>query len=129
MTTTAKTDGSAGSGGIVLDVRTGKRFPLELPITIHDRGSARKQQGTTFNVSASGVYVRAAKNLKIGSHVSFEILLPGKVLGTEHDVRIRCAGRVVRSDPSRGAGKRIEASREKMRGMACVIDQYRFIAK
>ncbi len=115
-----------GRGGIVPDLRTGQRFPLQLPIAISDGQSAHKNQGTTTNVSAAGVYVRAQRPLRVGSKISFDINLPGLVLGTERDVKIRCTGRVVRAESSR-VPRTKPAVREKLRGMACVIDQYRFV--
>ena len=41
-------------GGLVSEARTGKRFPLELPIKIH----GVDQGGVTGNMSAAGVYIR-----------------------------------------------------------------------
>lgn len=128
MTTAAKSVRPAGPSATVPDVRTGKRFPLQLPITISEEQSPRKTEGTTANVSAAGVYVRAEKPLKVGSRITFDIMLPGQVLGTGRDVKLRCAGRVVRAESSRRAPRTKQAAaREKLRGMACVIDQYRFI--
>jgi len=128
MTMAAKSVRSAGLRAMAPDVRTGKRFPLQLPITISEGQSPRKHQGTTANVSAAGVYVRAEKPLKVGSRITFDIMLPGQVLGTGRDVKLRCAGRVVRAESSRRVPRTKQAAaREKLRGMACVIDQYRFI--
>jgi len=127
MRTAAKSVRPAGPRATAPDVRTGKRFPLQLPITISEAQSPRKHRGTTANVSAAGVYVRAEKPLKVGAKISFDIMLPGQVLGTAHDVKIRCAGRVVRAESNRRAPRTKPAAREKLRGMACVIDQYRFI--
>lgn len=128
MTTAAKSVRSAGPRATVPDVRTGKRFPLQLPITISEEQSPRKHRGTTANVSAAGVYVRAEKPLKVGSRITFDIMLPGPVLGTGHDVKVHCAGRVVRAESSRRVPRTKQAAaRDKLRGMACVIDQYRFI--
>lgn len=128
MTTAAKSVRPAGPSATVANVRTGKRFPLQLPITISEEQSPRKHRATTTNVSAAGVYVRAKKPLKVGAKISFDIMLPGQVLGTGHDVQIRCDGRVVRAESSRPAPRTKQArSREKQPGMACVIDQYRFV--
>ena len=63
------------------DVRTGHRFPLQLPITISEGQSPRKHRGTTANVSAAGVYVQAERPLKVGSRITFEIMLPGTIVG------------------------------------------------
>jgi hypothetical protein len=128
MTTAAKSVRPVGPRGTVPELRTGKRFPLQLPITISEEQSARRHTGTTTNVSAAGVYVRAERPLKVGSKISFDIMLPGQVVGTAHDVQIRCAGRVVRAESSHRVPRTKQAAaREKLRGMACVIDQYRFI--
>src|SRR5436853_7843443 len=68
-------------GGSVSDARTGKRFPLELPIKIHKEAESGEHSGVTGNLSAAGVYIRADASLEIGYHVEVEIKLPpeGKV--------------------------------------------------
>ena len=95
--------------------RTGKRFPLQLPITIQSK-SADKHKGTTSNVSAAGVYLETDTDLAIGSSVKFDIRLPKDVLGTKADVTIHCTGRVVRKEDAKG----------NLSGLACVIDDYKF---
>ena len=62
------------------EARTGKRFPLELPIKIH--GKRGDDSATTANMSAAGVYIMADLDLNIGSSIEFDITLPAKVLGT-----------------------------------------------
>ena len=47
--------------------RTGKRFPLELPIKILKKGSAA--EGKTANVSAAGVYIQAQADLEVGAPI------------------------------------------------------------
>ena len=106
------------------DFRTGQRFPLQLPISISNYSA--RSAATTANVSASGVYVRSAKPLKVGASITFDIKLPGQALGTKRDVKIRCSGRVVRAESSARVPRTKKSAQEK-RGMACVIDQYRFI--
>ena len=96
------------------DARTGKRFPLQLPITIQSK-SAGKHSGTTANVSAAGVYFEADAKLSIGAALRFDIRLPKDVLGTKADVTVRCTGRVVRKEDAKGKA-----------GLACVIDDYKF---
>jgi hypothetical protein len=127
MTTAAKALGPGDIGGTVHDARTGQRFPLQLPIIISAEQSPRKHQGTTANVSAAGVYLRAETPLKVGSRISFDILLPGQVLGTKRDVKVRCSGRVVRAESSNRVPRKKQVSSREKRGMACVIDQYRFV--
>jgi PilZ domain len=98
----------------VAEARTGKRFPLELPIKIHglDEGS------TTGNMSAAGVYIRGNPALDIGSTVEFEIALPPELTGGNENVIVQCRGRVVRKDPGGGG---------ESQGVACVIDTYDFV--
>ena len=103
------------------EARTGKRFPLELPIKIHHENTAGDAKGLTGNLSAAGVYIRADAALEIGSPVEFEITLPPDVTGGTENVTIQCKGRVVRADPT-------GASAEG-KGVACVIDSYEFVRK
>jgi hypothetical protein len=99
------------------EARTGKRFPLELPIKIHRAETGGDSKGVTGNLSAAGVYIRADASLDIGSPVEFEITLPPEMTGGPEHVTIQCKGRVVRADESGGEG----------RGVACVIDSYEFV--
>ena len=108
---------SHGRGGIVSEARTGKRFPLELPIKIHKDDSSSDSKGITGNLSAAGVYIRADASLEMGSPVEFEITLPPDVTGGKENVTIQCKGRVVRTDEAGNEG----------RGVACVIDSYEFV--
>jgi hypothetical protein len=109
-------------GGVVSEARTGKRFPLELPIKIHKGDTATDTSGVTGNLSAAGVYIRADAALEIGSPVEFEITLPPDVTGGKEDVVIQCRGRVVRTDePAAGSAP------GDNRGVACVIDSYEFV--
>ena len=104
------------------DARTGKRFPLELPIKIHKQDSAGESSGVTGNLSAAGVYIRASEALDVGSPVEFEIALPPEMTGAKENVVIQCRGRVVRTDEPASGSQPSEA-----RGVACVIDSYEFV--
>jgi hypothetical protein len=106
-------------GTVAEEARTGKRFPLELPIKLHSESTSGDAKGTTGNLSAAGVYIRADAALEVGSPVEFEISLPPEVTGGQENVMIQCKGRVVRSDPT-GAG-------DEGKGVACVIDSYEFV--
>ena len=106
-------------GGTVSEARTGKRFPLELPIKIHDERASGDTKGLTGNLSAAGVYIRADAAMEIGSAVEFEITLPPDVTGGRENVTIQCKGRVVRSDPT--------GTSPDGKGVACVIDSYEFV--
>jgi PilZ domain len=101
-------------GGLVSEeARTGKRFPLELPIKIQ----GVEQGSTTGNMSAAGVYIRGNPALEVGSNVEFEIALPPELTGGKEHVVVQCKGRVVRKD----------AAGEQGHGVACVIDSYAFV--
>ena len=104
------------------DARTGKRFPLELPIKIHKQDSTAEASGVTGNLSAAGVYIRAEEALEVGSPVEFEIALPPEMTGAKENVVIQCRGRVVRTDEPSSGNKGQDA-----RGVACVIDSYEFV--
>jgi hypothetical protein len=108
-------------GGTVSEARTGKRFPLELPIKIHEENASGGTKGLTGNLSAAGVYIRADASLGVGSAVEFEITLPPDVTGGTESVTIQCKGRVVRTDPS--------GTSPDGKGVACVIDSYEFVRK
>ena len=108
------------------EARTGQRFPLELPIKIH--GKTGDDSATTGNMSAAGVYFMADLDLAIGSNIEFDITLPAKVLGTPGDVEVRCSGRVVRKESSQAAAANSGRKKQK-NGIACVIDEYKFIPK
>jgi len=101
------------------EARTGKRFPLELPIKIHKGETGADAKGVTGDLSAAGVYIRADASLEVGSPVEFEITLTPEMTGGQDNVKIQCKGRVVRADE---AGKGGEG-----RGVACVIDTYEFV--
>ena len=101
------------------EARTGKRFPLHLPIKIHKEDATIETAGMTGDLSAAGVYIRADASLEIGSPVEFEITLPPDVTGGQENVIIQCKGRVVRTDPT--------GSSAEGKGVACVIDSYEFV--
>ncbi len=125
--------------------RTGKRFPLKLPVTLRNSAGA----ANTSNISSAGVYVWSDAKLKPGSKVEFDITLPGDAIGSEKEVRIHCQGRVLRTEESRRAkarkspgtadkkkpsaakvkatAEKPQATRDGKQGVACVIEHYKFI--
>jgi PilZ domain-containing protein len=110
-------------GGLVSEARTGKRFPLELPIKIHGAEENGEHSGVTGDLSAAGVYIRSDASLEIGTNVEFEIALPPEVTGAKEPVIVQCKGRVVRTDEPDGSGPKDQ------RGVACVIDSYDFVRR
>lgn len=96
------------------EMRSGKRFPLELPIEVGGQSAA-----VTGNVSAAGVYVLADSKMEVGTEIDFELTLPAAVLGSGTDVKVRCHGRVVRHEKRSRSGQ--------PEGYACIIDHYKFV--
>lgn len=109
-------------GRIVPDSRTGKRFPLQLPIRLEGKGMTSPSLGETQNVSAAGAFLTLGADVEIGSNVDFEIVIPADAIGAAQDVMVRCKGRVVRSETGVD-----ETNSEHQTGVACVIDSYEFI--
>ena len=103
------------------EARTGKRFPLHLPIKIHQAEAGGDAKGVTGDLSAAGVYIRADASMEVGSPVEFEITLSPDMTGGTENAKIQCKGRVVRTDESNKG--------DEGRGVACVIDSYEFVRK
>lgn len=101
------------------ETRTGNRFSLHLPIRIHHAKSKKKISGVTQDLSAAAVYIQAGGDFKLGSRISFEITLPADAIGGPRKIEIHGNGRVVRVDAKN--------KKHKRRGVACVIDRYRFV--
>lgn len=120
--------GPAGKATLVTEARTGKRFPLRLPITIRKAKSSRRHRGSTSDLSAGGAYFSAAADFEVGSTIEFAITLPHQALGTRKDVELHCSGRVVRAEAA-PASPRGRKKQKRWKGLACVIDQYRFVRK
>ncbi len=104
-------------------MRTGKRFPLALPVHLKDGKAGKTEKTTTQNVSGAGVYVHSSAKLEAGATIEFDITLPAAILGTKTDVAIHCKGRVIRVDEPK------DKSKSKQQGVACVIDHYKFSRK
>jgi hypothetical protein len=78
-------------------------------------------EGTTGNLSVAGVYIHAQGAFRIGTPVEFEITFPAESVGAKRDVRVRCNGRVVRTEAM------MNRAGEDKAGVACVIDHYAFV--
>lgn len=111
--------------------RTGRRFPVHLPIEFELEDSVKKHKGATRDLSASGVYITAAAPFRVGSTVKFQICVPGELVGAKQDVDIECQGRVIRVDKgeARVAAKTNgkKPNGEVPDGVACVIDTYEIV--
>lgn len=98
------------------EARTGKRFPVALPIRV-EGDEASGTVGSTHDMSSAGVYLVLDRGLEPGSVIKFEMTVPADVIGAQQNMTVRCEGRVLRSDP--------KGPREN--GVACVIDSYEFV--
>ncbi len=91
-------DGSIGHGveaGSLLELRASVRFPVRMKVQIQTVNG--KEDAETINVSASGVLFAFSRPLDAGSAIEVDMIMPSNTLGTSHDVRLHCQGRVIRS--------------------------------
>ena len=96
------------------EVQSAARFPIKLPM--HVKSQAGESDTESDNISSNGVLFHHDVDMPIGSTVDFTISLPAEVVGAEADVKVECRGRVVRADDAQ----------DGRRGVAVVIDEYRF---
>ncbi len=100
------------------DARTGRRFPVHIPVRVGDKPASTNHVGLTENISSSGAYFWLDTPPEIGSIIECEMTIPSKTIGAKSDVTLRCLARVIRTDtPSKGS----------QTGVACVIDSYEFV--
>ena len=87
---------SAGTSRFV-DQRRGRRFKMELPLSITWAGSKGvRMAGFTLDISSHGVLFACRHRPDVGGAIKYLIRLPGGEAGA---VKVRCAGRVLRADP------------------------------
>lgn len=92
-------------------VRTAVRFPLHLDVNI--RWDSGELHAVTENVSSNGILFAADPPLPVGSFIQFTMVMPAAVMGSPEDVKLECAGRIVRQQ--KVDGKTL---------VAAVIDEY-----
>jgi hypothetical protein len=101
----------------VTDARTGRRFPVHIPVRVGDTPASAEHVGLTENISSSGAYFWLDTPPEIGSIIECEMTIPSKTIGARSDVTLRCLARVIRTDAKKG----------QQTGVACVIDSYEFV--
>jgi len=89
------------------------RFPIALPVMLGT--SNGDVPARTRNISANGALFELDEHIAPGIGIRFALRMPGSVLGTPHDVLVRCAGRVVRCSSS-----------QQLWIAAATIDEYEF---
>jgi PilZ domain len=80
------------------EVRCAVRFPIALPVMLGTNNG--DVPARTKNISANGALFELDERISPGVSIRFALRMPGSVLGTPHDVLVRCAGRVVRCSSS-----------------------------
>ena len=98
--------------------RTTQRFSMRLPLTVRwTTGAAVGETSTeSRDVSSRGVYFFLSKDVKEGSPVEILLTLPNEIT-LAGPVRVRCLGRVQRTEP-RDAGSI---------GVVAAIERYEFL--
>jgi hypothetical protein len=105
--------GSGTSAPTRQEVRCAVRFPIALPVMLSTtRGDVPAR---TKNISANGALFELDEHIAPGLGIRFALRMPGSVIGTSHDVLVRCAGRVVRCSSS-----------QHLWVAAATIDEYEF---
>lgn len=110
------------------DRRNARRFAMNLPVQV---GGPEAREGAaaaaqTRDVSYRGLYFIVDRDLPVGSPIEFVLTLP-KEITLSSDVRVQCAGRVVRVEKiTSGEAERGGAGSPRV-GVAAVIEQYDFL--
>ena len=98
--------------------RTAQRFRIKLPMTVRwTNGTAVGEANTeSKDVSSRGVYFMLPKEVKQGSPVEIVLTLPHEIT-LAGPVRVRCLGRIQRS----------EEEQDGATGVVAEIERYEFL--
>jgi hypothetical protein len=100
---------------VQVERRSGQRFQLNLPLTVHVDGKAIP--GFTQDVSSRGLFLYTEAQLAEGAAVELTFTMPSEITLGE-SMRMRAHGRVLRADSSQ-AGPRT--------GVAVQLDSYEYL--
>jgi len=100
---------------VQVERRSGQRFQLNLPLTVHVDGKAIP--GFTQDVSSRGLFLYTEAQLAEGAAVELTFTMPSEITLGE-SMRVRAHGRVLRADSSQ-AGPRT--------GVAVQLDSYEYL--
>ncbi len=103
------------TGPVRVERRSGQRFQLHLPLTIHVDGKA--VPGFTQDVSSRGLFLYTEAHLAEGAVVELTFTMPSEITLAE-SMRVRCRGRVLRADPSPAVPRN---------GVAVQLDSYQYL--
>ena len=98
--------------------RTAQRFQIKLPMTVRwtSESAVGEARTESKDVSSRGVYFFLPKDVKNGSPVEIVLTLPHEIT-LAGPVRVRCLGRVQRS----------EEEDEGRQGIVAEIERYEFL--
>jgi hypothetical protein len=94
-----------------------ERFPIRTPLRYRESGQAVWSEGTTVNISRSGVLFSSEKEIKPKTLLELRILFSEDVVG-EKPANVICWGPVVRTEPPKYHDRQPE--------LAVSILRYRF---
>lgn len=86
------------------------RFPIEAPLRYRVHGERHWREGTTVNISKSGVLFRCNQAVVPGTNVEMSFMLPVELSG-EPGAKVTCRGVIVRSKEFPLIAARIHGSR------------------
>ncbi len=100
-----------------LEHRKSQRFNIELPVEVRRAGASRTPgEGLTRNISSAGVLFASEQQTDLGDAIEYIITLPSRA---NHQVNIRCMGKVVRCEPAPDLRYRFE--------VAVTLERYEFV--
>ncbi len=94
-----------------------RRFPIETPVRYRESGRTEWNEGTTINISSSGVLFRCAAALEPKKMLEMQIVFPAEITGGD-PANVVCTGPVVRAVPA--------SSADSLPSQAAAILHYRF---
>ena len=98
--------------------RNGRRYSMRLPLEVKMIGAGQEELlgAETLDVSSRGLFFTLDRSLAAGSSIEFVLTLPPALAGAR-DVRVQCAGRILR----------VDKSDPKTFGVAAAIEQFEML--
>ena len=73
------------------------RFPIQTAVRYREQGQAEWSNGTSLNISRSGILFQAERGLKMRTKLELQLVFPAALTGG-HSMSVVCWGTVVRRD-------------------------------
>ena len=111
--------------------RAARRFALRIPVSVaREEDSKFSESAQIRDVSARGICFLMDSPIGEGSEIEFTLTLPPEITLTE-SIRVRCKGRVVRTDQRNGNGDlsiaAVKGAFDGKLAVAAVIEEYEFL--